>query len=85
MLWIDLAVQQAAEDALGDHRGAVVAIDPSNGDVIALVSKPGSIPRSFARGIAAANTRRWQNDIDKPLLNRALRGTYPSGLDHQAG
>lgn len=79
VLSIDLATQQAAEDALGDRRGAVVAIDPSNGDVLALVSKPGFDPTLFARGIRRDEYGELVNDPDKPLLNRALRGTYPSG------
>jgi penicillin-binding protein 2 len=79
VLSIDLPTQQAAEDALGDHRGAVVAIDPSNGDVLALVSKPGFDPTLFARGIRRDEYGALVNDPDKPLLNRALRGTYPSG------
>ena len=79
VLSIDLATQKAAEDALGDHRGAVVAIDPSNGDVLALVSKPGFDPTLFARGIRRDEYGELVNDPDKPLLNRALRGTYPSG------
>ena len=72
-------VQRVAEDALGDHRGAVVAIDPGNGDIIALVSKPGFDPTEFARGITRSEYAALANDMDKPLLNRALRGTYPSG------
>jgi len=79
MLAIDLPTQQAAETALGDRRGAVVAIDPSNGDVLALVSKPGFDPSVFARGIRRNEYAELVNDEDKPLLNRALRGTYPSG------
>ena len=79
MLSIDLRTQQAAEDALGDHRGAVVAIDPSNGDVLALASKPGFDPAAFARGLSRAEYAHLSEDIDKPLFNRALRGTYPSG------
>jgi len=79
ILGIDIAVQKVAEDALGDHRGAVVAIDPTNGDIIALVSKPGFDPTEFARGITRAEYAALSNDDNKPLLNRALRGTYPSG------
>jgi penicillin-binding protein 2 len=79
ILSIDLATQQAAEDAFGDRRGAVVAIDPSNGDVLALVSKPGFDPSIFARGVTRAEFGALNEDIDKPLFNRALRGTYPSG------
>src|ERR1700689_2107422 len=51
VLGLDLKVQRAAETSLGDHRGAVVALDPNNGDIIALVSKPGFDPTQFARGI----------------------------------
>jgi len=76
---IDLETQQAAEDALGDHRGAVVAIDPRNGDVLALASKPGFDPAAFARGLSRSEYAALADDIDKPLFNRALRGTYPSG------
>jgi penicillin-binding protein 2 len=79
VLSIDLPTQQAAEDALGDHRGAVVAIDPTNGDVLALVSKPGFDPSVFARGVRRNEYAELVNNEDKPLLNRALRGTYPSG------
>jgi penicillin-binding protein 2 len=79
ILGLDLAVQRVAEDALGDHRGAVVALDPSTGDVIALVSKPGFDPTEFARGITRAEYAALSTDDNKPLLNRALRGTYPSG------
>src|SRR3984885_1215500 len=79
VLSIDLPTQQAAEDALADHRGAVVAIDPSNGDVLALASKPGFDPAAFARGLSRSEYAALADDIDKPLFNRALRGTYPSG------
>jgi penicillin-binding protein 2 len=79
VLSLDFATQQAAEQALADHRGAAVAIDPTNGDVLALVSEPGFDPSVFARGITHGEYAALTNDIDKPLLNRALRGTYPSG------
>jgi penicillin-binding protein 2 len=79
LLSIDLNVQRVAESALAGHRGAVVALDPGSGDVLALVSLPGFDPTLFARGITAAEYGTLQNDIDRPLFNRALRGTYPSG------
>lgn len=79
ILSIDLPTQQVAEAALGDRRGAVVAIDPTNGNVLALVSKPGFDPSVFARGIRRNEYAELVNDEDKPLLNRALRGAYPSG------
>jgi len=79
ILSIDLPTQQAAEAALGDHRGAVVALDPNTGDVLALASLPGFDPTEFARGISRSEYAALSDNIDKPLLNRALRGTYPSG------
>ncbi len=79
VLAMDLQAQQAAEDGLGEHRGAVVAIDPNTGDVLALASRPGFDPASFARGLTRSEYAALSDDIDKPLLNRALRGTYPSG------
>jgi len=79
VLSIDLATQEAAEQAMAGHRGAAVAIDPTTGDVLALVSEPGFDPSVFARGITHAEYAALTEDVDKPLLNRALRGTYPSG------
>jgi penicillin-binding protein 2 len=79
VLSIDLPAQKAAEQGLADHRGAVVAIDPTNGDVLALVSEPGFDPSIFARGITHGEYAALTDDVNKPLLNRALRGTYPSG------
>jgi penicillin-binding protein 2 len=79
VLSLDLKVQQVAEEALGDHRGAVVALNPRNGDVFALASRPGFDPSLFARGITNSEYAALTDNIDKPLLNRALRGAYPSG------
>jgi penicillin-binding protein 2 len=79
VLSIDLATQKAAEEALAGRRGAAVAIDPTNGDVLALVSEPGFDPSVFARGITHGEYAALTENDDKPLLNRALRGTYPSG------
>lgn len=79
LLSVDLKLQRVAESALTGHRGAVVALDPNNGDVLALVSLPGFDPNMFARGITPAEYGALANDIDRPLFNRALRGTYPSG------
>ena len=79
VLSIDLNVQRVAESALAGHRGAVVALDPNNGDVLALVSLPGFDPTLFGRGITAAEYHVLAEDIDHPLFNRALRGTYPPG------
>ncbi len=76
---IDLLTQQAAEDSLGDRTGAVVALDPSDGDVLALVSHPDFDPAAFARGLSRREYAALANNPDKPLLDRALRGAYPSG------
>ena len=79
VLSIDLKVQQVAEQALAGRRGAVVALDPNNGDVIALVSRPGFDPNTFGRGVTRAEYIALQDDMDRPLFNRALRGAYPPG------
>ena len=79
VLAIDIGVQKAAEEALGARRGAVVAIDPANGDVLAMTSRPGFDPNSFGRGITRVEYQALLDDIDRPLFDRALRGTYPSG------
>lgn len=79
VLAMDIKVQKAAEESLGDRRGAVIAIDPSNGDVLALASRPGFDPNTFGRGITRAEYKALLDNIDRPLFNRALRGTYPSG------
>jgi penicillin-binding protein 2 len=79
ILGLDMRVQKIAEDALIGKRGSVVALDPRTGDVIALASTPGFDPNNFVRGLTVAEYAALQNDIDKPLLNRALRGAYPPG------
>ena len=78
-LTLDAGLQRVAEEALGDRRGAVVAIDPRNGDVLALVSMPGYDPNAFVTGIDQQSYNALQNSPDKPLFNRALRGQYPPG------
>lgn len=79
ILSLDAKVQLAAEAALGDYNGAVIAIDPRNGEVIALVSKPGFNPHPFGEGIDAKTYRALLADPNRPLYNRALQGTYPPG------
>lgn len=79
LLSLDLRLQRVAEGALAGHRGAVVALDPANGDVLALVSLPDFDPNLFARGITTAEYGALANDEDRPLFNRALRGVYPPG------
>src|SRR2546422_2223437 len=78
-LSLDIKLQQAAEAAFGDRRGGLVAIDPTSGDVLAFVSKPGYDPNLFVDGIDPANWQELNESPDKPLLNRPLRGAYPPG------
>jgi penicillin-binding protein 2 len=78
-LSVDMRLQALVEQLFGERRGALVAIDPRNGEILALVSKPTFDPNLFVDGIDAENWRELNDNIDKPLLNRALRGTYPPG------
>lgn len=78
-LTIDVSLQNLAEQALDGKRGAVVAIDPRNGGVLALVSSPGYDPNQFVNGIDARAYKDLLESDDTPLLNRALRGKYPPG------
>jgi penicillin-binding protein 2 len=78
-LSIDIKLQEAAEAAFGDRRGALVAIEPATGDILAFVSKPGFDPNLFVEGIDSANWATLNDSPDKPLLNRPLRGAYPPG------
>jgi penicillin-binding protein 2 len=78
-LSIDAKVQLVAEQALGELTGAIVAIDPSTGEVIALVSKPGYDPHYFVDGISSAEYKTLLDNPQRPLYNRALQGTYPPG------
>ena len=78
-LSIDIKLQALVEQMFGERRGALVAIDPRNGEVLAFVSKPTFDPNLFVDGIDVDNWRELNESIDKPLLNRALRGTYPPG------
>ncbi len=78
-LSIDINLQAAAEAAFGDRRGALVAIEPATGDVLAFVSMPGYDPNLFVDGIDTASWQELNESPDKPLLNRPLRGAYPPG------
>ena len=82
-LSIDIRLQQLVERLYGDRRGALVAIDPRNGEVLAFVSKPTFDPNLFVDGIDAESWKDLNESIDKPLLNRALRGTYPPGSTYK--
>ena len=79
ILGMDIRVQKVAEQSLVGKRGSVVAIDPTTGDVIVLASVPGFDPNGFVRGLSSAEYAALRDDADIPLLNRALRGTYPPG------
>jgi penicillin-binding protein 2 len=80
---IDIRLQALVEELFGDRRGALVAIDPRNGEVLAFVSKPNFDPNLFVDGIDVDNWRALNESPDKPLLNRALRGTYPPGSTYK--
>ena len=83
VLSIDVKLQKMVEDMYGDRRGALVAIDPRNGEVLAFVSKPTFDPNLFVDGIDTESWVALNEDPDKPLLNRALRGTYPPGSTYK--
>jgi penicillin-binding protein 2 len=82
-LTIDIKLQKLVEDMFGQRRGALVAIDPRNGEVLALVSKPTFDPNLFVEGIDVENWRALNESIDRPLVNRAMRGTYPPGSTYK--
>ena len=78
-LTVDSKLQEVAERAFGDRRGALVAIEPSTGGILALVSLPGYDPNLFVEGIDTQNWDALNTSPDKPMVNRALNGTYPPG------
>ena len=78
-LSIDLDLQRIAAAAFEGRRGALVALDPTTGEILALISAPSFDPNLFAVGMTTAQYRDLQGNPDKPLFNRALRGTYPPG------
>ena len=82
-LTIDLKLQKLVEDMFGERRGALVAIDPRNGEVLAFVSKPTFDPNLFVEGIDEESWKGLNESLDKPLLNRAMRGTYPPGSTYK--
>jgi penicillin-binding protein 2 len=83
VLSIDIQLQNMVEELFGNRRGALVALDPNNGEVLAFVSKPTFDPNLFVDGIDVENWQMLNESIDKPLLNRALRGTYPPGSTYK--
>ena len=80
---IDIKLQKLIEDMYGERRGALVALDPKTGEVLAFVSKPTFDPNLFVEGIDSENWQALNESPDKPLLNRALRGTYPPGSTYK--
>ena len=78
-LHLDAGLQQVAEEVFGKFQGALVALDPSNGGVLALLSKPGFDPNLFIDGIDHITWRELNDSLERPLINRALRGVYPPG------
>ena len=78
-LTLDIKLQQVAEQAFGDKRGALVAIEPATGGILAFVSKPGFDPNLFVDGIDPASWEVLNTSPDRPMVNRALAGTYPPG------
>lgn len=83
VLSIDIKLQKMVEDLFGNRRGALVALEPKTGEVLAFVSKPTFDPNLFVEGIDVDNWKALNESIDKPLLNRALRGTYPPGSTYK--
>jgi penicillin-binding protein 2 len=83
VLSIDIKLQKMIEDLYGDRRGALVALDPRTGEILAFVSKPTFDPNLFVDGIDTESWKALSESIDKPLLNRAIRGTYPPGSTYK--
>ena len=79
VLTLDIALQEVVEQAFGDNRGALVAIEPATGGILAFVSKPGFDPNLFIDGIDTASWDLLNTSLDRPMVNRALAGTYPPG------
>ncbi|GAB3473533.1 penicillin-binding protein 2 [Massilia terrae] len=79
ILSVDIELQKVAEEAFGDFRGALVAIEPGTGDILAYVSRPGFDPNLFVDGIDAQSWNDLNTSLDRPLMNRPLSGTYPPG------
>ncbi|MFT6909347.1 MAG: penicillin-binding protein 2 [Oleiphilaceae bacterium] len=79
ILYLDANLQKKAEELLGNRRGAIVAIEPSTGGLLAVVSTPSFDPNAFVTGIDYKSYNELRDSLDLPLFNRALRGQYPPG------
>ena len=78
-LSIDLSLQKIAAESLGDRKGAIVAMDPRSGNILAFVSSPTYDPNQFSSGINAALYKSLLSSKNKPLVNRVIQGKYPPG------
>ena len=76
---MDAELQRIAEQALDGRRGSVIAVDPTNGEVLVLASTPAFDPNAFATGLRSRDYAALRDDLDRPLFNRALSGRYPPG------
>ena len=83
ILSVDIELQKIIEDAFGERRGALVAIEPKTGDVLAYVSKPTFDPNLFVEGIDPQSWEQLNNSPDRPLLNRPISGSYPPGSTYK--
>lgn len=83
ILSIDIELQKSIESWYGDNRGALVALDPATGEILAMVSKPNYDPNLFVEGIDVDNWKALNESLDKPLLNRPLAGLYPPGSTYK--
>ncbi len=83
ILSVDIELQKIIEEAFGERRGALVAIEPETGDVLAFVSKPTYDPNLFVEGIDQQSWNELNTSEDKPLLNRPLTGAYPPGSTYK--
>ena len=78
-LSLDYGLQVVASEQLADRRGAIVAMDPRTGEILALVSSPSFNPNLFVTGISSKDYSALRDNLDQPLYNRAVQGTYPPG------
>jgi penicillin-binding protein 2 len=83
ILSVDIELQKVAEEAFGDRRGALVAIEPATGDVLAYVSQPSFDPNLFVEGIDQQSWDELNNSPDHPLINRPMNGTYAPGSTYK--
>lgn len=83
VLSIDIELQRVVEEAFGKRRGALVAMDPATGEILAYVSKPAFDPNLFVDGIDQQNWDELNTSINRPLVNRPIRGAYPPGSTYK--